>query len=62
VSERQRGQRALQWWDASRAAVSSDDIIYQGHERDMVNPQGAGSCNLCHSDVVCGAPDRLILR
>jgi hypothetical protein len=37
-------------------------IVYQGRERDMMAPQGFGSCNDCHTDVGAnGAPGRIAL-
>jgi hypothetical protein len=37
-------------------------ITYQGRERDMLEMQAYGNCNLCHSDVgYYGAPGRLML-
>ena len=37
-------------------------VVYQGRERDMVEPQGAGSCNLCHTeDGYYNAPGRIML-
>ena len=37
-------------------------VVYQGRERDMVEPQGAGSCNPCHTkDGYYNAPGRIML-
>ena len=37
-------------------------ILYQGRERDMLTPQGFGSCNFCHTpDGANTAPGRIML-
>jgi len=37
-------------------------LVYQGREREMMQPQAAGNCNLCHTAIGAnGAPGRIML-